>query len=73
MEQMFMARRSAVARIIEELRQLPAEAEVRGWSPSEVESRARGLERLLFDVRAGRLSEFTLPAQKPLRVFVTPA
>ncbi|MFM0608801.1 hypothetical protein PQR05_30150 [Paraburkholderia sediminicola] len=67
-----MPRRSAVVRIIEERRILQERVVAGNGLLPDTQARANELEQLLLDVRAGRLLEFTLPADQPVLVFLTP-
>lgn len=71
MDRMFMSRQRAVARIVSEQALLRQHASAGTGPTAEEATRAQQLERLLFDVRAGRLAQFVLPADRPLHVFVT--
>ena len=66
-----MSRRSAVVRIILERKLLLERVERGEGGPSGYAARLDELVRLLFDVRAGRLGEFVLPADNPISVFIS--
>ncbi|MDE1182509.1 hypothetical protein [Paraburkholderia sp.] len=70
MDRMFMARRSALSRIIETRRNL-----LDGWgvttTRAEAEARALQLWHLVHDVRVGRVDDFQLPGERPVHIFVT--
>jgi hypothetical protein len=70
MERFFMSRRSAIALIVKIRTSLLANKDDR--PPAEAQrqqARVADLTRLLFDVRAGRISEFEL--SDPARMHVT--
>jgi len=73
MEEVFVTRASAIARIVMARRALQKDSE----SASDVNgrdcaARLERLDRLLFDVRAGRICDFRMPADGGgMRVFVT--
>ncbi len=74
MEEVFTSKSRAVARIMTARQALLQEqGDVARMSGDERAARIERLERLLFDVRAGRIHEFTLPAASgEVRIFVTP-
>jgi len=73
MEQFFMPRRRAIALIVRIRKDLPAQAAERSRAdasprhPTDAE-----LERLLLDVRAGRIHEFELYRPTHIRVMICP-
>ena len=75
MEEHFVTRSSAVQRIVA-ARETLIEQEKKGESLAaafERQTRIDELAQLLFDVRAGRTSEFLLPsATGQVRIFVSP-
>lgn len=73
MEEVFVTRASAVARIVTARRALQKDSEnADAMSAHDRASRLERLDRLLFDVRAGRLCDFRMPSDGgETRVFVT--
>lgn len=73
MEEVFVSRTSAVARILTAREALLREPDhAHGLTSGDKASRVEQLEQLLFDVRAGRTFDFILPTpQGDIRVFVT--
>ena len=73
MEEFFVSRSSAVARIVAARRALlKEEDEGAGLNAGERQSRLELLERLLFDVRAGRRTDFVMPTPSgQIRLLVT--
>lgn len=69
MERMFVARRSALARIVEIRRNL-----LDGWgnvlTGAETERKAAELHQLICDVRAGRVDEFVLHGERPVYIHI---
>ena len=75
MEEVFTSQSSAVARIMAARQALLKDADgaAAAISSSEKAARLERLERLLFDVRAGRTFDFTMPtANGEVRVWVSP-
>ncbi|ALP65780.1 MULTISPECIES: hypothetical protein [Paraburkholderia] len=73
MEEVFTSKSSAVARIISARAALLKDSDNALVSGDEKAARLERLERLLFDVRAGRTNDFTMPtANGDVRVFVSP-
>ncbi|TXC81252.1 hypothetical protein FRZ40_41085 [Paraburkholderia azotifigens] len=67
MEEYFVSRASAVERVILARRTLMREMEVASagaYALSQGPSLLDKLEQLLFDVRAGRISDFVMPSLK---------
>jgi len=73
MEEVFTSKSGAVARIVIARQALLKEADdAPRLSGAERAARLEWLERLLFDVRAGRTFDFTMPtANGEVRIFVT--
>jgi hypothetical protein len=74
MEEVFVSRMSAVARILTARQALLKDSDrAHGLSAGEKAAQVERLDRLLFDVRAGRMCELVMPAPNgEIRVFVTP-
>lgn len=73
MEEVFTSRSSAVARIMSARAALLKDSDTGALSGGDKAARLERLERLLFDVRAGRTNDFTMPtANGEVRVFVSP-
>lgn len=73
MEEVFTSRSSAVARIMAARAALIKDSDTLSLSGGEKAARLERLERLLFDVRAGRINDFTMPtADGEVRIFVSP-
>ena len=73
MEEVFTSQSSAVARIMSARQALLQNPDDAIMSSDEKAARLERLERLLFDVRAGRTSEFTMPtANGEVRIWVSP-
>ncbi|MBN3765699.1 hypothetical protein [Burkholderia sp. Ac-20365] len=73
MEEVFTSQSSAVARIMSARQALLQNPDDAIMSSGEKAARLERLERLLFDVRAGRTSEFTMPtANGEVRIWVSP-
>ena len=72
MEEVFTSQSSAVARIMSARQALLQNPDDAIMSSDEKAARLERLERLLFDVRAGRTSEFTMPtANGEVRIWVS--
>jgi hypothetical protein len=73
MEEVFVSKSSAIARIVKARQALLKDAvETTALTSGEKAKRLELLERLLFDVRAGRTRDFTMPTSNgEVRVFVT--
>ncbi|MBP0595015.1 hypothetical protein J8I87_36215 [Paraburkholderia sp. LEh10] len=73
MEEVFVSRSSAVARIMTARQALLKDsAEVADMTDGEKAARLELLDRLLFDVRAGRTCDFTMPTPNgDVRIFVS--
>jgi hypothetical protein len=70
MEEVFVTRASAIARIVAARKALQKDSE--SGSGAGTQDRALRLERLLVDVRSGRLADFRMPSERgEMRVFVT--
>ncbi|ALL68967.1 hypothetical protein K788_0000035 [Paraburkholderia caribensis MBA4] len=73
MEEVFTSKSSAVARIMSARAALVKDSDHAVVGGGEKAARLERLERLLFDVRAGRMNDFTMPtANGEVRVFVSP-
>jgi hypothetical protein len=73
MEEVFTSRSSAVARIVSARAALLKDPDAAAVSGGEKAARLERLERLLFDVRADRINDFTMPtADGEVRIFVSP-
>jgi hypothetical protein len=74
MEEVFTSKSGAVARIVTARQALLKEPDgFVAMSSHQKAARLERLERLLFDVRAGRTQDFTMPtANGEVRIFVTP-
>ena len=73
MEEVFTSRSSAVARIMSARAGLLKDSDAAALSGGDKAARLERLERLLFDVRAGRINDFTMPtANGEVRIFVSP-
>jgi hypothetical protein len=74
MDEVFTSKSSAVARIMAARQALLKESDDDSrMSGGDKAARVERLERLLFDVRAGRIHDFTMPtANGEVRIFVTP-
>ena len=74
MEEVFTSRSGAVARIVTARKALLQDSDdLTGISSDQKAARIERLERLLFDVRAGRTHDFTMPTDNgEVRIFVTP-
>jgi hypothetical protein len=77
MEEVFTSKSGAVARLMTARKALLKESDdsggMRGGMSGGGAARLEQIERLLFDVRAGRTNDFTMPtASGQVRVFVTP-
>ena len=73
MEEVFTSRSSAVARIMAARAALMKDSDTLSLNAGEKAARLERLERLLFDVRAGRINDFTMPtADGEVRIFVSP-
>ncbi|CAD6542814.1 hypothetical protein ACFQ3P_21830 [Paraburkholderia sabiae] len=73
MEEVFTSKSGAIARLMTARKALMQESDdVARMSGGEKTARIERLERLLFDVRAGRIYDFTMPtANGEVRLFVT--
>ncbi|MEI5998398.1 hypothetical protein H3V53_14650 [Paraburkholderia bengalensis] len=73
MEEVFVSKSSAIARIVMARKALLKDPnETTALTSDETAKRLERLERLLFDVRAGRTRDFTMPTSDgEVRVFVT--
>jgi hypothetical protein len=73
MEEVFTSKSGAVARLMTARKALMQESDdVARMSSGEKTARIERLERLLFEVRAGRIYDFTMPtANGEVRLFVT--
>jgi hypothetical protein len=73
MEEVFVTRASAVARILRARKALLKDGEnADGSGARDTTSRLERLDRLLFDVRSGRTHDFEMPSDRgETRVFVT--
>ncbi|BCF91254.1 MULTISPECIES: hypothetical protein [Paraburkholderia] len=73
MEEVFTSRSSAVARIMAARMALMKDSDTLSLNAGEKAARLERLERLLFDVRADRINDFTMPtADGEVRIFVSP-
>jgi hypothetical protein len=73
MEEVFTSRSSAVARIASARAALLKDSDAAALSGGDKAARLERLERLLFDVRAGRTNDFTMPtANGEVRILVSP-
>jgi hypothetical protein len=74
MEEVFVSKSSAVARIVAARQALLKDsADTEVLTESEKATRLERLERLLFDMRAGRTCDFIMPTPNgDIRIFVTP-
>ncbi|WP_087734812.1 hypothetical protein [Paraburkholderia piptadeniae] len=74
MEEVFVSRSSAVARILTARQALLKDSDdAHGLTAGEKEAQLERLDRLLFDVRAGRTQDFIMPTPNgEIRIFVTP-
>ncbi|MBN3756738.1 hypothetical protein G3N95_27630 [Paraburkholderia sp. Tr-20389] len=74
MEEVFTSQSCAVARIMSARQAVLQQSdEVARLSSGDKAARIERLDRLLFDVRAGRTYDFTMPtAHGEVRIFVTP-
>ncbi|MPW20932.1 hypothetical protein GCT13_29695 [Paraburkholderia sp. CNPSo 3157] len=72
MEEVFVSRSSAVARILT-ARQALLRDDAHELTAGEKAAQVERLDRLLFDVRAGRTCDFIMPTSNgEIRIFVTP-
>ncbi|MEM5385046.1 hypothetical protein VSR68_15785 [Paraburkholderia phymatum] len=74
MEEVFVSRTSAVARILTARQALLNDSDDARWlTAGEKAAQVERLDRLLFDVRAGRTWDFVMPTPNgEIRIFVTP-
>jgi hypothetical protein len=70
MDRMFMSDRSALMRLLN-LRKLLLETGRDGATVAETDERVAELDRLIFDLRAGRIIDFVLHSDVPVHIVVT--